>query len=235
MELSPRLKTIAEQVPIGARLADIGTDHAYLPVWLLKQGRISFAIASDLREGPLSRGIAVASKWEIPSDKISFRCCDGLLGIERSEVDTIVIAGMGGDTIAHALCGVPWSRDSSLLFYLQPMSSIPELRQWLQENGFRIEEERIVFEQAKYYVVLKVSAGFMKPLNSGELWVGRQTEGMPPEHRTEYINDVIRRRERALHGMKNAVSKPKKEEFEEINKTLKELHQMKEEWLSWQR
>ncbi|MDF2838720.1 MAG: SAM-dependent methyltransferase [Evtepia sp.] len=234
-ELSPRLRTIAEQVPFGARLADIGTDHAYLPVWLLMQERISSAIASDLREGPLSRGIAVARQWQTPSDKISFRCCDGLLGMERSELDTIVIAGMGGDTIAHTLSGVTWSNDPDLLFLLQPMSSIPELRQWLQENTFRIEEEKIALEQSKYYVILKVRAGSMEPLSLGERWVGRQSKDSPENHRTEYICDVIRRRNRALNGIKNAVSKPPKVQVDELNHTLKELHQMREEWLSWQR
>lgn len=235
LELSPRLRTIAEQVPNDARLADIGTDHAYLPVSLIKYGRISFAIASDLREGPLGRGIAVAKQWGIPDENISFRCCDGLLGIDRSEVDTIVIAGMGGDTIAHSLDGVSWSHDPDLLFLLQPMSSIPELRQWLQENRFRIEEERIAMEQSKCYVVMKVRAGYMEPLTLGERWVGRQRRGMAEEHRTEYMSDVIRRRKRALDGVLNAVSKLPEDQVEELSDTIKQLQQMRQEWVSWQR
>jgi tRNA (adenine22-N1)-methyltransferase len=234
VELSPRLKTIAEQVPEGVRLADIGTDHAYLPVWLLKNKKISFAIASDLREGPLSRGIAVAKQWQIPSDVISFRCCDGLLGMDSSELDTIVIAGMGGETIANTLQGVSWSKDPDLLFLLQPMSSIPELRQWLQTNGFRIEEERIAMEQSKYYVVIKVRAGSMEPLTLGERWVGKQRKDMLGQYRTEYMDDVIRRRKRALDGMQNAVSPPQKAIIEEVYNTLVELHNMRKEWISWQ-
>lgn len=234
LELSPRLRTIADQVPFGAKLADIGTDHAYLPIWLIGQHRISFAIASDLREGPLSRGIAAAKEWNIPSNQISFRLSDGLLGIDRSEVNTIVIAGMGGDTIAHSLQGVSWSKDPSLLFLLQPMSSIPELRQWLQENGFRIEEERIAMEESKYYVVLNVHAGDMEPLTLGERWVGRQRRGMPGDFRIEYIDDVIRRRKRALDGILNATFSDHNIKIQELRQTLNELYQLREEWLSWQ-
>ena len=234
MELSPRLRTIAEQVPNGVRLADIGTDHAYLPVWLLKHDRISFAIASDLREGPLYRGMSVAKQWSISTEKISFRCCDGLVGIQRDEVDTVVIAGMGGDTIAHCINGVTWSRDPELMFLLQPMSSIPELRLWLQENGFYIEEEKIAKEQAKHYVVMRVRYGYMEPLTLAERWVGRQRKGKPVRYRTEYLDDMILRRERALEGMLKATSKPLDGEVEELQNTLQELYQMREEWFSWQ-
>ena len=102
MELTPRLQGIADQVPYGAAFADIGTDHAYLPVWLLLNGRIQTAIAADLREGPLARARETAAQYSV-SDRISFRLCDGLSAVSECEADTIAIAGMGGETIAAIL------------------------------------------------------------------------------------------------------------------------------------
>ena len=230
-----RLRAIAEQVPKGARLADVGTDHAYLPVWLLRNQCISFAIASDLREGPLQRGMETARQWEIPSEKIAFRCSAGLDSIKESEVDTIVIAGMGGETIAHILDEAAWSHTPHLYFLLQPMSSIPELRFYLQENDFQIEKETVVFEQGKYYTILAVRPGKMTPLTLAETWAGRQNEGEKMQHRTAYLEDLIRRREKALAGMKFAVSGISDEQIREQEQLLKELQEMREEWIRWQR
>lgn len=95
MELSPRLRAVAELVPRGAHFADIGTDHAYLPVWLILHGVIESAIAADLRRGPLERARETAKKYSV-SEKMDFRLCDGLTGLREGEADTIAIAGMGG-------------------------------------------------------------------------------------------------------------------------------------------
>ena len=149
MDLSPRLQGIADQVPAGARFADVGTDHGYLPVWLLLQGRIQHAIASDLR----------------------VRLCDGRAGIAPDEVDTIAIAGMGGETIAMILAAAPWTRQCRLL--LQPMTAGEDLRQWLGENGYRIDSERIACEGKRYYTILNVTGGAMSAQTPAELWVGR--------------------------------------------------------------
>ena len=129
LELSPRLAAIAEQVPQGARLADVGTDHAYLPAWLLLAGRISGAVATDVREGPLQRGRETARLYKV-EDRMVFRCCDGLAAVEPQEADTVVIAGMGGELMARIVERAPWTRGCTLL--LQPMSAQPFLRRWLQ-------------------------------------------------------------------------------------------------------
>ena len=126
LELSPRLAAIAEQVPQGARLADVGTDHAYLPAWLLLAGRISGAVATDVREGPLQRGRETARLYKV-EDRIVFRCCDGLAAVEPQEADTVVIAGMGGELMARIVERAPWTRGCTLL--LQPMSAQEVLRQ----------------------------------------------------------------------------------------------------------
>lgn len=102
VELSPRLLAIAHQVPLGARFADIGTDHARLPVWLLEHGRIPSAIAADLKEGPLSRARQTAARHNL-TERISFRLGDGLTPLGPEEADAVAIAGMGGETIASIL------------------------------------------------------------------------------------------------------------------------------------
>ena len=231
IELSPRLFAIAQEVTQGARLADIGTDHAYLPIALLQEGRITAAIAADVNEGPLSRGRAAAEAQGISG--ISFRCCDGLTGISPEETDTVVIAGMGGDTIRHILGGVPWSKNQGLRYLLQPMSSVPELRQWLSCSGFRIEKEILVREEEKLYVVFVVCSGKGEHYSFGELWAGKQREGMEGAHRRDYLDDLIDRRSRALTGLQQAKG-GREADIAETQQVLEELRQLREEWILWQ-
>lgn len=234
LELSPRLRAIAERIPQGARLADIGTDHAYLPVYLLQTGRISHAIASDLREGPLAHGQAVARQWGIPETAISFRHSDGLRGLQQGEANTFVLAGMGGETIAACLGGVSWSHDAGLRYVLQPMSSVDELRLWLSIHGFCIHKELLLWEGEKRYLILEVTPGNMSPLSPAECWVGRQDREMHSPERTAYLADIIARRERALTGMRQARRKELAAEVVALEALLSELKDMQKEWLSWQ-
>ena len=137
-------------IPEGARLADVGTDHAYLPAWLLQNGRIPSAIASDVREGPLSRARATARACGC-FERMSFRLCDGLSGIAPEEVDALVIAGMGGETIANILEAAPWVKEKDFPIILQPMSTQAELRGWLWRNGFLCLREKTVLEGETLY------------------------------------------------------------------------------------
>ena len=137
-------KAVADLVPQGARLADVGTDHGYLPVRLLLDGKIQSAIASDLRAGPLSRASETARRYGI-RDGLSLRLCPGLDGVTPGEVDCVSIAGMGGETIASILEAAPWTRSGTLLL-LQPMTAFPDLRLFLQRSGYEIFRERIARE-----------------------------------------------------------------------------------------
>ena len=149
IELSPRLRLAADLVPQGARLADVGTDHAYLPACLLLEGKIPWAIASDLRKGPLDRARETARQYGC-GDKMAFRLCNGLAGIRPGEADAIVIAGMGGETIAQILEAAPWVLEEKIPLILQPMSSLPELREWLGQNGYAIAKEQLAQETEHY-------------------------------------------------------------------------------------
>ena len=126
--LQPRLRLLAEMTPSGGRLADIGTDHGYLPVWLLQEGRIPSAIASDVGAEPLEHARRTAEEYE--TQGLDFRLCDGLSGIEPEETDTVVIAGMGGETIRDILRAAPWAADGHHTLLLQPMTKVELLRGW---------------------------------------------------------------------------------------------------------
>jgi len=153
-EISIRLKTIADLVREGAKVCDVGTDHGYLAIYLLKERNAARVIATDLNEKPLSRAkenIAAAGC----EGKIELRLCDGLNGVSNGEIDTAVIAGMGGETIADILTAAPWVKQGKLLI-LHPASKAPHLRRWCMENGLGVVDERIVREGHRLYPILVV-------------------------------------------------------------------------------
>lgn len=225
MELTPRLRAVAEQVPKGAEFADVGTDHGYLPVWLILNGVAASAIAADLREGPLGRARQTAAHWGVEG-KLSFRLCDGLAGIAPEEADTVAIAGMGGDTIAGILGAAPWTREPGKLLLLQPMTAQPELRQWLGENGYAIRAERVAREGKRLYCVLTVEGGTMPPLTPGELWAGRQSAD---PLRGEYLDCIAGKVRRTLDGHRRA-ARPDTAAIEQLQGVLSGLLDMKEAW-----
>lgn len=195
MDLSPRLQAIAQKVPQNTRLADVGTDHGYLPVWLLLNGRIESAIAADLRAGPLERAKETAGQYELDG-QISFRLCDGLADISKDEVDTVAIAGMGGETIAAILEAAPWTKQDKLLL-LQPMTGAPELRRWLQSHGYNILTEEIIREGKRLYSIWSVAGGTMPPMSPAEQWAG-VNQNVPL--RLDYLCMIEEKAQKALRG-----------------------------------
>lgn len=230
LDLSPRLAAIAALVPPGACLADVGTDHAYLPVWLLLAGRIQGAVASDVNEGPLQRGRETARAYGV-AERIDFRRCDGLEGISPQQVNTVVIAGMGGDLMARILAAAPWTREVQLI--LQPMSSQEVLRQWLCGHGYRIQRETLAREGEKFYSILTATGGTSPAYTPGELWAGRQERGEASPHRLDYLGELLRRRQRALAGMERSAA-PRPEALAAERELIADLQRMKEEWSQWQ-
>lgn len=158
MHLTPRLRTIMEQVPQDARLADIGTDHALIPAALLRRKRIVSAIASDIRKGPLESAARTAKQFGF-STEISLRLGAGLCTVKPEEADTIVIAGMGGETIAQILADDPWALDGNHLLLLQAMTAQAHLRQYLAAHGGIIEKETLCKEGHRMYTVMTVRGG----------------------------------------------------------------------------
>ena len=199
LSLQPRLRAIADLVPPGGRLADVGTDHAYLPVYLLQRDRVPWAVATDIHPEPLERGRRTARAFGMEA-RISFRLCDGLSAVSAEEADTIVIAGMGGETIAAILDAVPWSREKQVL--VQPMSRAEFLRPWLAGHGWRILGETLVRDKGYIYPILRLSGGEMEPLAPGEAYCGLSPADAPLF--AEYLRSWRQRLQRAADGLRQA-------------------------------
>ena len=153
LKLGSRLNMAAQMVRQGSRLADIGTDHAYLTASLILDGTVKCVIAADLRKGPLENAEATVSSYGI-ADKVELRLSDGLTAIKPDEVDDIVIAGMGGILISEILTAAPWVKNEKYKLILQPQSHDEILRAWLWDNGFEICEEASCFDDGKSYICM---------------------------------------------------------------------------------
>ena len=147
IHLSPRLQMVADFVPPCACAADIGTDHGYLPVWLLQNGVIQTAIAADIHVGPLANARKSAAAYDL-EERVRFVQADGLQFPDAQEADVITIAGMGGETICAILAATPWLRQGKRLV-LQPQSKVQELTDWLWHNGFTIEDAALCRDAGK--------------------------------------------------------------------------------------
>lgn len=229
--LSPRLRMAASLVPPGARLADIGTDHGYLPAALSLEGAIPSAIAADLRPGPLARARETAVRYGL-EDRLSLRLCDGLSGIGPEEADAVVIAGMGGETIAAILEAAPWVRERNIPVIVQPMSSMPDLRAWLGRNGYCIETEKLCREGETLYTALAVRAGRMERMSPAQLWAG---ENRPDPLRGLWLDYWLNRTRRALDGLSQARTGSAEGRWMEMQQVYRGLQEMKKEWEVWQR
>ena len=155
IKISERLKTAASLVHEGYRLADVGTDHGYVPIYLLQQGRIPRAIAMDINRGPLDRAKEHIALYQM-ENYIETRLSDGVEALHAGEADTILIAGMGGGLVIHILTdGAEVCRQAKELV-LQPQSELARVRGFLFENGYVLDEEAMVKEDGKYYPMMRV-------------------------------------------------------------------------------
>lgn len=201
LELSPRLGAIAGLVPEGCGcLADIGTDHGYVPVSLLLEGKIRRAVAADIGAPPLDHARRTAAQYGV-TEKLDFRLGNGLSVLSPGEAEVIVVAGMGGDAITEILAAAPWSRAGPLLL-LQPMSKAEVLRAFLPENGYAVLAERLVQDKGVLYPILTVRGGGMPPVSDAQAWGGVRLEGDPL--RGLYIADRLLRLRRAAAGLAKA-------------------------------
>lgn len=158
MQLSKRLETIAGMVTEGSRTVDVGTDHGYLPIYLIENKRIPWALAMDIRKGPLLRAEEHIKEKGF-SHLIETRLSDGLEKYRRGEGESVVIAGMGGALTVHILSGGTEKLKGIREMILSPQSEIFLVREYLQREGYRIVEEKMVEEAGKYYTVLKAKEG----------------------------------------------------------------------------
>lgn len=154
MKLTERLMTIAEMVKKCDVIADIGTDHGYIPIYCVTNNMAKSAIACDINQGPLDIAKENITKYGL-DDKIILRLSDGVNKLKKGEADVIVIAGMGGLLINHILEEGKDIIDSSARLILQPMLAQKEVRKYLYENGYDIKRERLAKEGQKLYNIIE--------------------------------------------------------------------------------
>ncbi len=205
--LTPRLKKIADMITPCDCIADIGTDHGYLPVFLCGKGKCKTAIASDVNEGPLGRAEDTISQYKM-KDRISLRLGSGAETLTPGETDAIVIAGMGGLLIGELLKASPDVFAKAKQIILQPMSSIPELREELYQMGYTIVEEVLVPEEEKLYHILSV---IQKPeaetFSRIDFLLGRCLCQNKPAYFDLFIQKEIEKQSRKIFGMMQAREK----------------------------
>lgn len=157
--LSQRLQAVANYVPAGSRLLDVGSDHAYLPLYLLEQGKITYAIAGEVVQGPYQSALANAQASPF-SHLLDVRLADGLAAVEPNDgIDTITICGMGGRLIAEILDKGKARLSSVQRLVLQPNNREDDLRLWLSQNGYMIMAEDIVEDKDKIYELILAVPG----------------------------------------------------------------------------
>ena len=216
MSVDNRLQKIAGLVRRGAVVADIGTDHAYLPVFLVRNEIAVRAFACDVSDGPLENAKATISKFGV--DNIVVRKGDGLAAVEPHEADTFVIAGMGGDLIARILEAASWIKDSKYELILQPMTAVEDLREYLCKNGFLIVSECAVKAQGRVYTVMKVKfTGEVIPCDPLFYFCGKLGENLG-EDELAYIT----RKRRIIDKLAKDISavEDKKERLEVLKEAL---------------
>jgi tRNA (adenine22-N1)-methyltransferase len=152
-KLDNRLLAVAACVPRGAFLADVGTDHAYLPIHLAQMGHLAGAVASDINKGPLESAKKNIEEANL-SHLIRTELTDGLVGLEKYPLTDVAIAGMGGLMIADILKKAPFLHKRGIRLILQPMQHVPELRQFLAASGYLIEKETQTVADGKFYQIL---------------------------------------------------------------------------------
>lgn len=163
MVLSARLKAVADMVTKNCRAADVGCDHGYVPIYLVQSKISPKVIAMDINEGPLQRAREHVDRAGLLA-YIELRRSDGLSAYKQGEADTLICAGMGGRLMSNILEAEPQKTKDFKELILQPQSEIAAFREFLYDRGYSISQEDMVWEDGKFYPVMKAVRGDMGPL-----------------------------------------------------------------------
>lgn len=227
MKLTDRLLKIASLVTEGKRVADIGTDHGYIPVYLLNEGKIPFAVLADINKGPLENARKEVRHNNL-LDKVDLRLGSGIEVLKKDEVDEVIIAGMGGILISEILeanLDVSQSVDKLIL---QPMQAQDELRRYLLNNGFEIVDEVLVKEDFRIYEIFIAKYTGKNTEVEDEIFyeVGKKLIKNKDELLKEFINKKIFKYESIIQKIEgktgDAIDKKRQESMKVIEK-LKNL------------
>lgn len=202
LKISSRLFECANMVSPGAAIADIGTDHAYIPIWLAQNNRISLALACDIRTGPLEIAKKNIEKYDL-SSIVKTRLSDGLKYVSEDEADEIIIAGMGGNIISKILSECTWGNKSQKIFILQPMKYEERLREYLAENGYSILYENAVICCKKVYTTMKVIfSGEKQKIKAYQKYIGKLEDNHDSHAAQAYIRKQIKNLTNHFNGAK---------------------------------
>lgn len=214
LRLGLRLALCARLVRDGAVVADIGTDHGYLPVWLIQTGKTPRAVAGDVNPGPLETARRNARRGGV-EDRLRLVLGDGLEGIGPEDADDVVIAGMGGELILRIVSGADWLREPDKRLVLQPMSAADKLRVGLWRLGFQVMEEFAVEDGGKVYSAFSARyAGELPPYGRLYPYMGALRPGDPAADR--YAVKTVRGLMNRLRGAEHEGDQERAEELRGI-------------------
>ena len=219
--MNRRLSAIAALVQNGRGLVDVGTDHGYLPAALAQSGYTGELFASDINVGPLLSARRTAAEAGL-AQRIHFLLCDGLKLCPPDRIDTIVIAGMGGDMVVKILDEAEWCMDPRYRLILQPMTKAEIVRYWLVHNEFAIEKETIVEDGETLYQIISARFGGCTRLTDAELFTGKRALCEERELFVRHQTRVIARFEKAINGMHGREGEPRLLLYREILNQLME-------------
>lgn len=223
INLTPRLQCAADFIPEGASFADIGTDHAYIPVYMAQQQGATRIIAADVGEGPL-----LAAKSHVQNegvaDRVQCRLGDGLTCLTPGEVDGAVICGMGGPLMVRILEMAPnvWERFSFLV--LQPMSDAAALREFLYTAEWHLDEERLVVDDGRLYELMRAVPGRVDPLPLWQYEIGPLNWERKDPLLTRKITQLIDKKEHIVQGLQ----KSNGDMSDKINALTKEIQEWRD-------
>ncbi|MBC8590752.1 tRNA (adenine(22)-N(1))-methyltransferase [Wansuia hejianensis] len=219
MKLSKRLQEIADLVPKGSIVADIGTDHGYVPAYLIQNNISKLVIATDISEGSLEKTINYVKDKQLER-KILTRLGDGLEVIKPFEVDTVIIAGMGGLLIGDILEKNKNVTDSITYFILQPMVASKELRQYLIDNKFIIIDEGLVKEDNKFYEIIFAMKGLDYIENHIYYEISQKLIDKNNPLLREFIQNKINISENIMKELKSKESSKSIEKYENLKRSV---------------
>jgi len=229
MELSKRLRAVADLVTPGMRLADVGTDHGYVPIYLVERKLVPSAIAMDVNEGPLNRARENIREHGL-EEWISTRLSDGLTNLKIEETDSVIAAGMGGGLVIRILSDQKEKAERLREIILQPQSGIAKVRKYLNENGWQIVEEDMVLEDGKYYPMMKAVRGEEEPYSEAELEFGKLLLHKKHPVLKCYLERERRIAQNILAGLERQNQERIRERREELLHRIEEIERLLREY-----
>ena len=225
-KIDARLLSAASFVREGAIVADIGSDHAYLPIYLVQNKRAVRAVAADINAGPIENARLNVEAAGL-SRLISLELCDGLHGIEKYSPTDIIICGMGGELIERIITEAPYAKNGGIRLILQPMSKQEILRAYLLREGYNIIDEKLSKDDGRTYVCICAEYdGAVREYSDAELLLGRHNIERREPLFYDLLESKIAATKKRINGMKTAGRKtPEDDALLAVLESLKEEKQ----------